>query len=463
MKTAIGVFVFLFLVSFTASAQTIEERIKKLEDAIRKQEDVIREQQKELDVLKQQASVSRGVETKEASSASQRDYRLDDRSKGLYLGSSSPLVPYQLTTEKSSGLMNPAISLILNTFYYESSLSGEELESRRSPGLVDRIEPFQKGFNLESAELGFFSPVDPYFNVYATVPIKENGVELEEAYFVTTALPAGLQVKGGKFKSGFGRFNALHPHAWDFVDAPLNYLFFLGGEGLIEKGVQATVLPNLPIYTLFGMEALQGDNDILFGPEAHSGAHAFTGFFKSSFDFKENHTILFGGSLVGGKTRTASLEPGTELLGDSRLYGLELTYKWKPSRSHGFTLQSEYLYRSQKGDLSDFAAEVIDPLKRNQDGLYLQAIYQWERWRFGARFDRVGIFRDDFIRADNSIGYGQEPYRYTGMLEFNPTEFSRLRLQYNYGNSTRDRDADVNQEIFLQLILAIGAHGAHPF
>jgi hypothetical protein len=46
-------------------------------------------------------------------------------------------------------------------------------------------------------------------------------------------------------------------------------------------------------------------------------------------------------------------------------------------------------------------------------------------------------------------------------VEFNPTEFSRLRLQYNYDRAARD--GETNNEVFLQLILAIGAHGAHPF
>jgi len=48
----------------------------------------------------------------------------------------------------------------------------------------------------------------------------------------------------------------------------------------------------------------------------------------------------------------------------------------------------------------------------------------------------------------------------TGALEFNPTEFSRIRLQYNYDKSDPNRE---NQEVLLQFILAIGAHGAHAY
>ena len=122
---------------------------------------------------------------------------------------------------------------------------------------------------LRAAELFLFAPVDPYFNLYATIPVSEEGVELEEAYAVTTFLPEGFQLKGGRFKSNFSRLDAQHPHAWDFTDIALPYRAFLGSEGLGgENGIQLTWLPPLPVYTLLGAEALQGQNDLLFGSNA---------------------------------------------------------------------------------------------------------------------------------------------------------------------------------------------------
>ena len=277
---------------------------------------------------------------------------------------------------------------------------------------------------------------------------------------MTTSLPAGLQFKGGKFKSGFGRFNAFHPHAWDFVDAPLPYKLFFGGvgEGLIEKGAQLTYLPNLPIYTILGVEVLQGDNDTLFGSDG--GPHAYTGFVKSSLDFGASHSILFGGSVVGGKTNTTSFAPNTVLQGNSVLYGLEFTYKWRPSRWRSLILTSEYLFRRQTGNLTDTLTSTIDSLRRNQDGFYVQALYQINRWRIGGRFDRMAIFEDEVVRAGEKTNYYGQPYRLTGAIEFNPTEFSRIRLQYNYDKSDPNK---LNQEIFLQFLIAVGAHGAHAY
>ncbi|MCK7491438.1 MAG: hypothetical protein MZW92_06800 [Comamonadaceae bacterium] len=57
--------------------------------------------------------------------------------------------------------------------------------------------------------------------------------------------------------------------------------------------------------------------------------------------------------------------------------------------------------------------------------------------------------------------FGKKPWRASGMLEYNPSEFSRIRLQYNYDRS--DRTGTTNNEVMLQVILGIGAHGAHAF
>jgi hypothetical protein len=479
MKVLLFLLMAILLLCPFVSAETLEERVKKLEDALYKQEQIIREQQKKIEQLSGQKEERQTdivqttvVDSKEKERSIARDYRLDDRSKAIALQSASPISPYQITEKQTPSLLNPSISLIFDSLYYQTNLSEEELEEREIPGYVSFHEhgegshshghgTFEKGFNLRSAELTIFAPVDPYFNLYATIPFTEEGSEVEEAYFVTTSLPAGLQIKGGKFKSGFGRFNAYHPHAWDFVDAPLPYTAFLGGEGLIEKGIQFTYLPSLPVYTLFGFEILQGENEVLYGEEAKSGPHAYTGFAKMSTDFGEHNTILGGISVTGGETKTESVEHETEFSGDSVLYGAELTYKWKPSKDRSVILQSEYLLRHQTGDLEYVEDSTVDKLKRTQDGLYLQGLYQIDRWRIGARYDVLSIFKDIYKLAGEEEDFGDNPYRLTGSLEFNPTEFSRLRLQYTYDKSAGD--GKENNEVFLQLILGIGAHGAHSF
>lgn len=400
--------------AFPAHAEDLETRVKNLEDALKAKENSAR------------------------------------ASSGLFGG---------------SALMNPNISLVLDTFFYGSSLSPSEIGEREISGYIREEFEHKKGFNLESAELFFFAPVDPYFNLYATIPVSEEEVELEEAFFVTTALPAGLQVKGGKFKSGFGRLNGQHRHQWDFADSPLPYRAFLGDEGLIEKGVQVTYLPTLPFYAELGFEALQGDNEVLFREDAATGPHAYAAFAKASLDLDDKSTLLFGPSVAFGKTDTGSIGENTAFEGDSTLWGLELTYKWTPSDKRAFKLQAEYLYRDQDGGLSEFDDDGnllnIEGLERKQDGYYVQAVYRVDRWRLGARYDGLGLFKDKYILDGGSTDFGNDPWRATAAVEYNPSEFTRLRLQYNHDRSLSG--GETNREVFLQAIFGIGAHAAHKF
>ena len=46
------------------------------------------------------------------------------------------------------------------------------------------------------------------------------------------------------------------------------------------------------------------------------------------------------------------------------------------------------------------------------------------------------------------------------MVDWTPSEFSRLRLQFARDQS---RDADADNQIFLQYQMSLGAHGAHTF
>jgi len=445
VKFLIAVFLFL---SFwgTCFADNFESRISTMEETLKTQQKTIEEQQRTIQELKEELNRLKTTEVPAPDEKVPPAEQTPAGSGGLFGGSS---------------LMNPNISLLLNTNGYASSIKESELANRGIPGFTNLGIDRNQGFNLEAAELYFFAPVDPYFNLYATIPVTEDGAEVEEAYFLTTSLPAGLQLKGGKFRSGFGRLNAQHEHVWSFVDAPLAYRAFVGDEGIDEKGLQLTCLPPLPFYMQLGFEALQGENEVLFGPDVGTGPHAFTAFAKASFDIGDNSTMLLGPSVITGKTKTGSIADNTEFTGDSTLYGFEFTYKWKPSKSRSFTLQSEYLLRQQSGDLLDTTLLTSDSLKRTQDGIYLQGIYQVERWGFGARYDLLEVFRDKYVEAENQESFGDKPWRASGEIEFNPSEFSKLRFQYNYDRS--GRDGKTNNEFFLQCEFGIGAHGAHTF
>ncbi|MBI5557246.1 MAG: hypothetical protein HY885_06375 [Deltaproteobacteria bacterium] len=432
--------------SVSRAGDDLHSRLDRLDAELRQQGEIIREQQKIIQALKEELNRQQTRELTQPKQETQAP-AATAKATGFFGG---------------NVLTNPNVGLVLDTFAYTSNLEDDELENRGIAGFTTSgLEPRQ-GFNLRAAELFIFAPVDPYFNLYANLPITEDGVELEEVYAVTTALPAGLQVKGGKFKSNFSRLDAQHPHVWDFYDIALPYRAFLGDEGLGgEKGVQLTCLPAWPVYTQFGVEVLQGENDLLFGADGASGPHAYSLFVKNSMDITDNSTLYFGPSVLFGKTRTTGIVDGEEFAGDSALYGLEGVWKWKPDSRQGFTLQSEYLYLDQHGDLTDETTALSDSLRRGQDGFYVQGMYQLGRWRFGARYDMLELFADRFELAGEEQELGETPWRASTALEFNLSEFTRLRFQFTHDRSGRDDRS--NNEGVLQLLFGIGAHAAHSF
>ena len=104
------------------------------------------------------------------------------------------------------------------------------------------VGPGDRSFNLGESEVTLSANIDPYFTGALTVAItSDNEIEVEEAYFRTRALPAGLSVKGGQFFSGFGYLNEVHAHAWAFIDQPLVYQALFGGQ-VAQGGPDAELL-----------------------------------------------------------------------------------------------------------------------------------------------------------------------------------------------------------------------------
>ena len=432
---------FLCIFSVGASGTDLAQRLDALEKKVQEQQNTIDEQQKVIEQLRDGI----GKQPLHRQHAGEGDHAEAE--------SGSATVDEALFKKLN-------ISLIVDTYAYVSSLNDRELESSSIPGFTTTGLEQREGFNLRAAELIFFAQMTPLINLYANLPATEDGIEVEEAYAATTSLSKGLAIKGGKFKSNFSRINSQHPHAWDFFDIPLPYRAFLGDEGLGgEKGVQVTCLPPLPLRSTIGVELLQGENELLFGADARSGPHALSVFAKGTVEPTE-HSILHGGpSLLIGKARNANVTEGAELDGTSTLAGMEVAWKWELAHQEQLIFRSEYLYLIQNGIL--IGDSVPDVLRRRQDGFYFQGTYQRKLWRYGVRYDLLGLFADRFQRGGIREEFGATPWRATGLVEYSLSETARIRLQYNHDRS--GRHGSNNNEGILQFIFGIGAHTPHTF
>jgi hypothetical protein len=384
----------------------------------------------------------------------------------------------------------PDIALIVDFSGVGRNLKNAEYTDLEVPGFLqarsteEEAGPNAKnGFNFNYAEMSLYSVVDPYFDLFAVFHLHREGFEIEEAYINTRSLTLGLKVKAGKFLSSFGRINEQHAHYWDFANDPLIYRAFFGEENLNEIGAQLTWLAPTPFYLMFGSEVLAGENEISFGAEGFqdaggthkiedsNGPNLYVGYFKASLEAKKL-VALFGGSIAHGKTRTndgfdqspAENPQGYGVYGNTSIIGGDLTLKYLFGSYRYLSLQTEYLYRSMSGDRYDNTGGAMG-LDKRQSGLYSQLVYRIsQRWRTGMRYD---LLHKNLIKIGGAAAKFPETLpRYTAMLEYNPTEFSRIRLQYSHDRSgylNSGASPEVNNEVILQFNITIGAHGAHKF
>jgi hypothetical protein len=399
----------------------------------------------------------------------------------------------------------PDISVVGDMSYVHRNKKDGELQHLEVPGVAhgllashnhdgDSHSPYnaKHGFNLNYAELGLSKSVDPFFSFDSIFHFSESGVEIEELYFTTTALGYNTRVKGGKFNSDFGYLNSKHHHAWSFADMPLVYESFLGMHGINEKGLQLQWTAPTQNYLMIGIEALQGENEQMFGngeihledidstllagiapAPAKQAPSLFIGYVKSSFDIG-NTTVLGGVSYANGSSRidhtTDENEPHA-FSGDSELYGIDLKVKHYFDSYSSLEWQSEILSRKMEGTqyaLNAAGNALVSPsMTKKQSGFYSELLYSPNKsWRMGARID--SIFKNDVIANGINQNKPDNLNKYSAMIEYYTSEFARLRLQYNHNKALYEEVNGVDVQrtvnsIILQANFAIGAHGAHSF
>jgi len=472
----------LSIFSIAFAQESLEELKRQLEEQRRQ----IRELEKKIEALEKQKSEAKEEVKKEQKPAPA------DRTLQLRAKYEERLKAFQVYPFRQTAFL-PDLSLIVDTSLVGRNKNDQELKRLEIPGLYHRhggeeqdILNKNRGFNLNYAELYLYAPVDPYFDLYATIPFSEDGSEVEEAYAVTRGLPFGFQFKVGKFRSSFGRLNAQHPHVWDFANQPLVYKVFLGDDGLKEKGVQLNWLAPTPFYLLFGVEVLQGENEQSFGTEGFkmntkkdgSGTditvgdtkkpNLYVGFVKTSFDVGDL-SVLTGLSFATGHTRINHLDDEDNphaFAGNTKLYGFDLTAKYFLDSYRYISFQGEYLYRDQDGTkyAYDDAGNLVTPsIKKKQGGFYSQVVWRFaQRWRTGFQYNLIN--KNDVKENGVKINLSNNLPAYYAMLEYNPTEFSRIRLQVGQNRAFfQDGSRKTVNEVILQFNFAIGAHGAHPF
>lgn len=373
---------------------------------------------------------------------------------------------------------NPEISLILSGLYRNFSQDPNQYAITGFPfprGVESSAG--KRGLSLAESELNFAANVDPYFFGSFTMAISpDNSVDVEEAFVQTLALPRGFTVKGGRFFSGLGYQNGQHAHVWDFIDAPLVYQAFLGGQ-YIQDGVQAKWIAPSDTLIELGIEAGRGDR--FPGTERNgNGAGSLVAFGRLGGDIGDFTSWRLGLSMLHARPEDRitdqadinGLQVANRFNGTSNIAVADAVLKYYPTgdtRRHAFKVQGEYMHRREKGtltyDIENAATGALPSAYSSaQSGWYLQGIYQLDpRWRFGARTERLSSGSVNFgINDVNLASSSYQPKRHSLTADYAPTEFSRFRLEFSRDYS---RANFTDNQVSIQYLMNIGAHGAHAF
>jgi len=367
-------------------------------------------------------------------------------------------------------------------------------------------DPRQRGFTLQQVELSALGAVDPYLNaevhlIYFLDTEGESQFEVEEAFLQTMALPFGLhehgfQIEAGTFFTEFGRHNPRHPHQWDWQDAPFVISRFFGEDGIRGPGARLGWLLPLPWFAELhlGAQNAEGETQVSFlandevfeerpiggRPFAEQRVRSAADFtylvrLANGVDLTDTITAQLGGSALFGPNATGSS-------GRTRILGVDAVAKWVPldaSRGWPFVqLEVEALHRTYEADDGCFeefdpdcvAGFVPDETLRDH-GFYAQVLYGFVlRWAAGVRYE-YGSGSGSNVAFDEDAGavvrtsrsddpYRSPRHRISPLLVFYPSEYARLRLQYNYDDITFSRD-HTQHSVWLGVEFLIGAHPAH--
>ncbi len=379
-----------------------------------------------------------------------------------------------------SNTFNPAISLILDGRYARFDNGPENYEL---PGfaLAGEAGLGEKGLSIGHSELIISANIDDKFYGKMTLALAEHEgateVELEEAFIQALGLGNGMTVKAGRFFSAIGYLNKQHAHYWDFADAPLIYRGLFGNQ-LIDDGLQFTYIAPTDTFLQLGAEALSGSRHPASGRT--NGIGAWTAFADIGGDIGIEHSWQLGlshwqaneieGRESGGHAAHGGAAETPSFTGDSKINALDLVYKWAPNgnpKNQSLKLQFEYFDRKENGTVSMLnSGPPVETTSYDghQKGWYAQAIYQFKpQWRAGLRYDQLdsnSTGSDVAVLGEAGLdNEGHTPKRTSAMLEWLPSEFSRVRLQYNRDDSYEKTD----NQLLLQYTMSLGSHGAHQF
>ena len=316
----------------------------------------------------------------------------------------------------------------------------------------DAEDPSRKRVTLEPGEVELIldAALNPYARGMIIGSLGEDGMALEEGYFsLLRGLPAGLQLKGGKYRVGVGRMNAMHPHTLPFAERPRVLSGYLPGEESFNE-VGVSLSARVPLPGSFSLTAagdwLQGDTFRIAPDErADEARPAFNANLSGFGMLGERSAYELSLSGAGG-TNNVSASTLT------KVYDAAAKLKLWTAENSYLVVQGEFLKLDREDASWDSTAAAYAVSRVRPSGGYVYADYNFSpRFNAGALYERYGRPTDPSFTdqaAGAFLGYA--------LME----ETTSFRIDWN--RFMPDESAAVNT-ITLRVIFSMGPHKAHQF
>lgn len=318
-------------------------------------------------------------------------------------------------------------------------------------------DPREDNFNFQGLEVGASFYAGEYIAGFATVNIFKNDgedfeSEFEEGFIKFQNLPGGFEIRGGRMLARFGDQNAQHLHSWDFANANLTNVRYLGDDGFAYEGGEVSWLVPTPFDDILSVgfgSAVVHDHD--HGDEEHEDEHDDDDHddddhedehghdeeaeqarpeknivairYQARFGANDFHRFQVGGSFITGDNgfdRTTNI------------YGADVTYTWREngleSGGKQFRWRTEWMMRDVENDEGGF----------EDSGFNTALLWEFiEGWEAGVRYDWLEGVDDPELAERNRISASL-----TKHFDFGDDFTGLVRLQYDHddidGEGTED-------------------------
>jgi len=328
-------------------------------------------------------------------------------------------------------------------------------------------------FDVGETEFVFDAALNPYARGFFTVSLADGQIDLEEGYFsLLRGLPGDIQLKGGKYRVGFGKLNPAHPHTYPFANRfGVLAAYLPGADSYNETGLDVSYrlpLPGSTSVTAYG-DVLQGDSfriarapsgandpvalDPAVGDRASEPRAAWLGRLASFTGIGDRSGIEFGFSATQGTNNVAAATRTLVLGGDVK------AKLWTSANAY-LLLQGEFLHLDRDAAGWDSTATSYTTTRSTNSGGYAFADFNWkQRYNVGASFEH---YEDPNASSQDVNSYGA----FAGLALMEET--TAFRFDWRHISRTGVAPAtssalDAVNEITLRVIFSMGPHKAHQF